>query len=127
MNNITGGQTQALARTLGLGVILVLNCQIALAQAMYRIKPIVDPKGKHSVLYANGLNGAGEVTGTWQNVHHYNHAFLRKKYGYMVDLGPPEAGSASDGDLSTRPDWWPAGRRTARVCLLSYRRAMARP
>jgi probable HAF family extracellular repeat protein len=86
-----------LARKMLLGLSLALACQCALAQAMYRIKPIVDPSGRMGISIADDFNGADEVTGTGNKARHPDHAFLWKKNGATVDLGPPEAGWASYG------------------------------
>jgi probable HAF family extracellular repeat protein len=90
----------ALARTWALGLALAIACQSALAQAMYRIKPLGYLGGCiSSVPTVVGLNGADEVTGYACNANGDNHAFLWRNNGTpMVDLGPPEVGSMSYGN-----------------------------
>jgi probable HAF family extracellular repeat protein len=90
----------AVARKLVLGLSLSLACQSALAQAMYRVKPLGYLGG--CTLFAPtvaGLNGADQVTGQACNAHGDSHAFLWRNDGNpMVDLGPPEVGSDSQGN-----------------------------
>jgi probable HAF family extracellular repeat protein len=89
-------QCWAVARKCVLGLSLALACQTALAQAMYRIKPI-DSLGDCG--QATGFNAADEVTGEWCNAHGDTHAFLWRNDGNpVVDLGPPEVPSYSEGD-----------------------------
>jgi probable HAF family extracellular repeat protein len=87
----------ALARKVVLGLSLALACQCALAQAMYRIKPLGLLGGCTSFTpSANSLNGADQVAGDACNAHGDDHAFVWKNNGTpMVDLGPPEVGSTS--------------------------------
>jgi probable HAF family extracellular repeat protein len=90
-------QCWAVARKCVLGLSLALACQTALAQAMYRIKPLGDLGGcgstRPSVV---SLSEAGQVAGTACNAHGDQHAFLWKNDGHpMVDLGPDEVGSTS--------------------------------
>jgi probable HAF family extracellular repeat protein len=86
----------ALARQCMLGISLILACQSAMGQAMYRIKPLgsLGDCGR-----ASGFNAADEVTGEECNAHGDAHAFLWKNDGNpVVDLGPPEVPSYSEGD-----------------------------
>lgn len=79
-----------------LGLSLAVACQCALAQAMYRIKPLGYLGGCVGYPQATGLNDAAEVTGNSCNAHGDGHAFLWRNDGNpMVDLGPAEVGSAS--------------------------------
>ena len=88
----------AAARSLLLILPLALVGQCALAQAMYRIKPLGTLGGSCSP-YAFGFNAADEVTGYACNVNGDEHAFLWKNNGNpMVDLGPDEVGSSSQGN-----------------------------
>jgi probable HAF family extracellular repeat protein len=82
-----------------LGLSLTIACQSALAQATYRIKPLSLLGGcTSSAPVARGLNAAGQVTGTACNAHGDTHAFLWRNDGTsMVDLGPNEVGSTSEG------------------------------
>ena len=83
-----------------LGFALALVCQSALAQALYRIKPLGVLGGcTASAPLANGFNQADQVTGKACNAHGDQHAFLWKNNGSpMVDLGPSEVSSSSEGD-----------------------------
>jgi probable HAF family extracellular repeat protein len=89
----------ALARSWGVGLALALACQSALAQAMYRIKPLGYLSGCTTYApTAYGFNGADEVTGGACNANGDGHAFLWKNDGTpMVDLGPKKVGSWSVG------------------------------
>jgi probable HAF family extracellular repeat protein len=92
----------AVARKLVLALSLTLTCQCALAQATYRIKPIPPlsdcPGAPSYVDSAAGLNAADDVTGDACNANGDVHAFLWRNDGTpMVDLGPPEVGSQSEG------------------------------
>ncbi len=89
----------AMARKLVLGLSLAFVCQAALAQAMYRIKPLGYLGGcTSSAPVVQGFNGAGQATGWACNAHGDTHAFLWKNDGTaMLDLGPDEVGSASYG------------------------------
>jgi probable HAF family extracellular repeat protein len=89
----------ALARKCVLGLALALACQSALAQAMYRIKPLGFLGGCTTYApTAGGLNKADQVTGDACNANGDDHAFLWKNDGTpMVDLGPSEGGSTSYG------------------------------
>ena len=75
-------------------------CQSALAQALYRIKPLGTLGGCPGIfIYVFGLNGHDEVTGQACNGNGDYHAFLWKNDGHpMVDLGPDELGSSSQGN-----------------------------
>jgi probable HAF family extracellular repeat protein len=88
----------AVARQWVLGLSLAFACEAALAQAMYRIKPLGLLGGCTSArAYAYGVNSAGQVTGTACNAHGDFHAFLWRNDGTpMVDLGPPKIGSYSE-------------------------------
>ena len=90
---------RALTRQLAFTLSLALACQCALAQATYRIKPLGVLGGCTSTApIAFGLNGVGQVAGTACNAHGDTHAFLWKNNGTpMVDLGPDEVGSTSEG------------------------------
>ena len=107
----------ALGRQGLLGFSLAMACQSALAQAMYRIKPLGFLGGcTSSVPTVAGLNGKDEVAGTACNAHGDMHAFLWKNNGApMVDLGPDGIGSYSyarainasglvAGDMADHPD-----------------------
>jgi probable HAF family extracellular repeat protein len=86
----------ALACKVVLTLSLALACQCALAQAMYRIKPLGYLDGCATALGAAGLNRADEVVGYACNAQGDSHAFLWKNDGApMVDLGPNELGSFS--------------------------------
>ncbi len=82
-----------------IGLSLAVVCQSTLAQAMYRIKSLgYLPGGCKSLPSWSGFNGMNKVTGATCNAHGDFHAFLWKNDGSpMVDLGPPEVGSQSDG------------------------------
>ena len=71
----------------------------ALAQAMYEIQPLGNLGGCTSVApIAAGFNATDQVTGSACNAHGDTHAFLWKNDGTpMVDLGPSEVGSFSEG------------------------------
>ncbi len=88
----------ALARVWAVGLTLAIVCQSALAQAMYRIRPLGYLGG--CTTYAAtvaGLNKADQVTGQACNANGDLHAFLWNNDGNpMVDLGPPEVGSTSE-------------------------------
>jgi probable HAF family extracellular repeat protein len=90
---------RAVACNFVLGLSLAMACQSALAQALYRIKPLGDLGTCPSIPpVAYGFNAAGQVTGQACNAHHDFHAFLWKNDGTpMVDLGPAEVGSRSIG------------------------------
>jgi probable HAF family extracellular repeat protein len=92
-------RSRALARKFVLGLLLALACQTALAQAMYRIEPVGWVGGCTSwAPNAAGFNGAYQVTGSACNAYGDTHAFLWKNDGTpMVDLGPNEVGSWSQG------------------------------
>jgi probable HAF family extracellular repeat protein len=96
---ITRRASAALARNLVPGLLLAFGCQVALAQAVYRITPLGYLGGcKSSAPSAAGLNGSGQVAGTACNAHGDMHAFLWKNDGTpMVDLGPSTAGVDSEG------------------------------
>jgi probable HAF family extracellular repeat protein len=86
----------AVARKLVLSFSLTLACQCALAQAMYRIKPIGAPTDCGLSSCVAGFNEADQVTGNALNAHGDIHAFLWNNNGTpLVDLGPPEVGSYS--------------------------------
>jgi probable HAF family extracellular repeat protein len=89
----------AVARKLVLGLALTVASQCALSQAMYSIKPLGYLGGcTSSAPIVSGLNLADQVTGTACNAHGDKHAFLWKNDGNpMVDLGPDEVGSSSNG------------------------------
>jgi probable HAF family extracellular repeat protein len=95
----------AVARKLALGVSLALACQSALAQVMYRIRPLGTIPGGCTYTSefprAAGLNDAGQVAGyvCKSNGHgSVPHAFLWKHDGTpMVDLG----GSSSRPSVGT--------------------------
>ena len=82
-----------------LGVVLVVACQSALSQALYRIKSLGYMGGCTSFTpVANGFNASDQVTGQACNAAGDLHAFLWKNNGTaMIDLGPSEAGSTSSG------------------------------
>ena len=86
-----------LARKCVLSLSLAVACQSALAQAMYRIKPLGYLGGCTSTApRVAGLNQVDEVAGTACNANGDSHAFLWKNNGKpMVDLGPLEVGSTS--------------------------------
>jgi probable HAF family extracellular repeat protein len=90
---------RAAARKFVLGLSLAIVCQCALAQALYRIKPLGSLGGCPSIApMANAFNGKGQVTGQACNAHGDFHAFLWKNDGTpMVDLGPAGVGSRSIG------------------------------
>jgi probable HAF family extracellular repeat protein len=92
--------TQALGLRLALGLSLVMACSPALAQVMYRIKPLGVLGGcTAQPPVANGFNKNDQVTGKACNAHGDQHAFLWKNDGTaMVDLGPREVGSTSEGN-----------------------------
>jgi probable HAF family extracellular repeat protein len=96
----TDGLTRgrAVARNLLFALSLALACQCALAQAMYRIKPLGYLGGcTSSPPTAYGMNASGEVTGVACSATGYSHAFLWKNNGTpMVDL-TPEVESDSEG------------------------------
>ena len=105
----------AVVHTVWFGLSLAIACQSALAQAMYRIRPLTFPGGcptfSSSGLSpeAYGLNNAGQVTGGACNALGQEHAFLRQPRGTrMVDLGPSETGSTSVG-LAISPSGRVAG------------------
>ena len=89
----------ALARTCAMGVTLAIVCQTAMAQAMYRIKPLGLLGGCTSpgpIAYA--IAAADQVTGVTCNANGDEHAYLWKPDGTaMVDLGPDEVGTSSVG------------------------------
>src|SRR4051794_15456681 len=80
-------------------LLLALVCQSALAQAMYRIKSLGYLGGcTLSAPSVAGLSGADQIAGTACNAHGDWHAFLWRNDGKpMVDLGPDEVGSTSEG------------------------------
>src|SRR5712675_2622825 len=83
----------SVARTSLLGLSLAIACQCALAQAMYRIRPVGTLNGWPPNVTA--FNGADQATG---DVGNPPHAFLWKHDGTpMVDLGPAEPDSLSTG------------------------------
>ena len=88
-----------IARQCILVLSLAMIGQSALAQAIYRIKPLGDLGGCPTIPpIANALNAAGEVTGQACNRHGDFHAFLWKNDGTpMMDLGPSVVGSTSIG------------------------------
>jgi probable HAF family extracellular repeat protein len=90
----------AVARQCVLGLSLALACHSVLAQAVYRIKPLGDLGGCTTYApTAAGLNKSDQVTGQACNAQGHTHAFLWKNDGNpMVDLGPPEVGSDSQGN-----------------------------
>jgi probable HAF family extracellular repeat protein len=81
-----------------LGLSLALAVQGALAQAMYRIKPLGTLGGcTTSTPVAAGFNNAGRVAGTACNSRGERHGFVWKNDGGpMVDLGPSTTGSTSE-------------------------------
>jgi probable HAF family extracellular repeat protein len=87
-------------RKITLGLSLALLCQGALAQALYRIKPLGSLGGcPTQPPVANAFNASDQVTGQACNTHGDFHAFLWKNDGTpMVDLGPTEKGSRSAGN-----------------------------
>ncbi len=88
-----------MARRCVIGVALTVACQTALAQAMYRIKPIgILPGGCISVEpIAVAFNGADQVTGVAANAACDARAFLWTNDGTpMRDLGPHQVGASSD-------------------------------
>ncbi len=89
-----------LARRFVLGLTLAATCQSALAQALYRITPLgYLPGGCSSIPSWSDFNRSNKVTGTACNANGDFHGFLWKNDGSpMVDLGPPEVGSQSDGN-----------------------------
>jgi len=93
------GRYWALTRQCLLTVALAMACQSALAQAMYRIKPLGYLGGCTTYApSASGLNAADHVTGQACNANGDLHAFLWKNDGTsMIDLGPEELGSTSNG------------------------------
>ncbi len=95
----TAAQCWAVARKLVLGLSLALACQTALAQAMYRIKPLGFLGGcTTSTPSPSGFNTADQVTGRACNANGDTHAFMWRNDGTpMVDLGPPKAGTYSAG------------------------------
>ena len=97
--NRTAGAARrwAVARNVLLGFSLAIACQSALAQVMYRIKPLGYLGGcTSSVPTVVGLNGKDEVAGTACNANGDSHAFKWRNDGRpMVDLGPDEVGSHS--------------------------------
>ncbi len=90
---------RAVARKVVLGLSLAIVCQSVFAQAMYRIKPLGYLGGcTSSVPAVAGFNATDQVTGTACNAHGDDHAFLWRNDGKpMVDLGPDEVGSTSNG------------------------------
>lgn len=92
-------QRWKMARGLVFGLALAMTCQSALAQTIYRIKSLGVLDGCTSGFpTVQDLNNADEVTGQACNAHGDLHAFLWKNDGTpMVDLGPPEVGSTSEG------------------------------
>lgn len=82
-----------------LGLSAAFGCQTALAQALYRIKPLGYLGGcTTSAPSAFGFNATDQVIGGACNANGDNHAFLWKNDGNpMVDLGPNEVGSTSTG------------------------------
>jgi probable HAF family extracellular repeat protein len=89
----------AVARKVVLTLSLALTCQTVFAQAMYRIKPLGYLGGcSTSEPTVSGLNDADEVAGYACNANGDTHAYLWKNNGMpMLDLGPTEVGSFSDG------------------------------
>ena len=79
------------------GLALAMACQIAQAQAIYRIKPLGYLGGCTSkVPTVVGLNNSDEVAGDACNVNGDPHAFKWRNDGKpMVDLGPSGIGSFS--------------------------------
>jgi probable HAF family extracellular repeat protein len=82
-----------------LGLSLAMGCQSALAQVMYRMTSLGHVDGcTSSAPEALAFNGAGQATGAACNANGDTHAFLWKNNGTpMIDLGPPQAGSVSEG------------------------------
>ena len=95
-----GARRWRLLRQSVLGVVLVVACQSALSQALYRIKSLGYLGGCTSFTpVAYGFNATDEVTGQACNAAGDLHAFLWKNNGTaMIDLGPSEAGSTSYGN-----------------------------
>jgi probable HAF family extracellular repeat protein len=87
----------AMARRFLLGLSLALACQCAVAQAMYRIKPLGHlGDSAWPALTVVGLNGRDEVAGTTRNARDEHRAFLWRNDGRpMVDLGPDGVGAYS--------------------------------
>jgi probable HAF family extracellular repeat protein len=89
----------ALLRRSAIGLALMIVCQAAFAQAIYRITPLGFLGGCMSqppIAYA--VNASDEVTGVACNAHGDLHAFLWKNNGTpMIDLGPGPAGTDSAG------------------------------
>lgn len=86
-----------MARQWVFGVSLLVACQCAWAQAMYRIRPLGNLGGCVGYPEVAGLNDADEVAGSACNAHGDTHAFLWRNDGNpMVDLGPAEVGSTSN-------------------------------
>lgn len=87
-------------RKLVLGLSLAIACQSALAQTMYRIKPIGNLDGCTSrAPFIEALNGKDQVTGYACTANDGQHAFVWKNDGTpMVDLTPfSEVGYGSEG------------------------------
>jgi probable HAF family extracellular repeat protein len=92
----------AVERKFLLGLSLAIACQCALAQAMYRIKPLGFLGGCLTYMpyveNARDFNNADEVSGQACNANGDLHAFLWKNNGTpMADLGPPVLRSTSSG------------------------------
>src|SRR5579862_1432332 len=89
---------RALLRLVAVFLAFDLLSQAALAQVMYRIKPLGYLGTCTSVPRAYGFNASDQVTGSACNSHGDTHAFLWKNNGTaMIDLGPSQVGSSSIG------------------------------
>jgi probable HAF family extracellular repeat protein len=95
--NINLASGWVITRRCAFGLTLTIACQCALAQAMYRIKPLGFLHScNSSAPVAEAMNAAGQVTGWACKANSYQHAFLWKNNGGpMIDLGPSEKGSES--------------------------------
>ena len=87
-----------------LGLSLAIACQSVSAQAMYRLKPLTLTGCANSYLDVFGFNENDEVAGNGCNANGDYHALLWKNAGtLLVDLGPNEPGSESDGYALNAP------------------------
>jgi probable HAF family extracellular repeat protein len=85
------------ARRWMIGLWVIMACQCAMAQALYRITPLGYLNGCSKFIEARGLNDRDQVTGNTCGTRGGNHAFLWANDGTPIeDLGPPGAISESE-------------------------------